>query len=130
MKVIEQMKQKTTAPVNFDQPQLMSQKQLEIAWLGSIFCEPFESRKYGICGLDQNMFEDQELFLIGLEMIRDENFIEGYLPNDSVIQKMMNKKLHSLILLADNKGYFLPCYYRIYSKEIESRFERLGAEWF
>lgn len=122
------MENQETTKLLYDQPRKMSQKQLELAWLASIWEEPEHCRKTGLSGLDSTMFEHKLLFEIGLEILRDQNHLCRADTSADLILKMAPLGLISRIEKAFEIGSFLPAFYKVYCDEIERRAELKNLE--
>lgn len=114
----------------YDHPENMSQKQLELAWIASIYFRPGFAKQIGLRGIDQSMFENKNIFEIGLEMLRCEDFVEKDeglfpMPPPHILEKLMKLKLVSAIEGGFNEMYFLPALYEKYCEELEARHEFL-----
>jgi len=114
---------------HFDDLKRMSNYQLEFAWLGSIFLNPEYCREFGLLGLDSSMFREPTYFDLGLLLLH-ENFINYEELPDEILIQLMNHKLISQIVWADDKMHLRPFLYKQYANEIENRIQkRPHAEW-
>lgn len=105
----------------YDKPKKMNQAQLELAWLGSIYENAEACRKYGLQGLDQSMFRQKFVFETGLSLLRDLQYTNRYHLTDAHLSNMIKHSLHSKLEAAHEAGLFLPGFYEIYCREIETR---------
>jgi hypothetical protein len=114
----------------YDQPRKMTQQQLELAWLASLYERPEDCRKVGLMGLDHSRFSNESLFEIGVAILRDVNFT-GRNPDDSLIEKMIRGSWFSKIEKACDSMIHLPSLYKIYCQEIELRasVKEVEAPW-
>lgn len=103
----------------------MTREQLELAWAGSIYTRPNFCRQHGLCGIDQSMFKNQNLFELGLKMLKATDFEESGdrspTPPQWLVDELLNKKLLMKFENAFDALVFMPALYRNYCREIEKR---------
>lgn len=106
----------------------MSQRQLELCAVASVYHEPLREKQKGLCGLDRSMFEDKHLFEILEALMRAEFVNASELPDD-VMALLMEKSLLSIFEGMLNDLQVLPALYRHYCAEIEKRSEEMNPPW-
>lgn len=114
---------------NYDNSEKMSSKQLEFAWLASIFWEPEVCRSLGLLGLDASMFKNGSYFDWGLRLLRSKFTNWQNIPED-IFEELRKSHLLAPLSSTFDDFVFMPSFYRVYAREIENRCDhRWESSW-
>ncbi len=114
--------------------QRLTQTELELAWLGSIFfeaeyCRSLDPDHTGTLGLRREMFTEKEVFTAGKQILGHGPFA-GFREygsvkelSDELLAQLLETGLFAALLEADRQNLFMASFFEKYAREIEARYE-------